>query len=65
MEDVTEKVGFFSRGILIKSDLPAVPSSIRFKPFGEKKVSRTIIEAKTAADLVRAGHNSPQTNLSF
>jgi hypothetical protein len=58
MEDVPQKVGFFSRGILIKSDLPDVPSIIRFMSFGIKKVNQTIIEAKTSADLFRAEHEN-------
>jgi hypothetical protein len=49
MEDIPEKVGFFSRGILIKSDLPGVPSGIRFMTFGVKKAVQTIVEAKTTA----------------
>ncbi len=46
MEDIPEKVGFFSRGILIKSDLPGVPCGIRFGAFGMKKKVQTIIEAR-------------------
>lgn len=42
MDDVPEKVGFFSRGILIKSNLPDVPSSIRFNGFGMTKITRTV-----------------------
>lgn len=60
MEDIPEKLGFFSRGIPIKSDLPDVPSSIRFMPFGMKKVNQTIIEAKAAADLLRTEHENPK-----
>jgi len=61
MEDIPEKVGFFSRGILIKSNLPGVPSGIRFMAFGMKKVVQTIIEAKTDAELFRKTHENPQT----
>jgi len=39
MDDIPNKIGFFSTGILIKSDLPDVPSSIRFSGFGMKKMS--------------------------
>lgn len=42
MEDIPDKIGFFSRGILIKSDLPGVPSGIRFQGFGMKKVIELI-----------------------
>jgi len=42
--DFPQKVGFFSRGVLIKSDLPDVPSSIRFFGFGMKKIVKTLNE---------------------
>ena len=48
MGDIPEKVGFFSRGILIKSDLPGVPSSIRFMVMGSKKAVQTILDARNA-----------------
>lgn len=48
MEDIPNKIGFFSTGILIKSDLPDVPSSIRFGGFGMKKIVRVVNEARTA-----------------
>ena len=38
MHNLPEKIGFFSRGLLIKSDLSDVPSSIRFYGFGMKKI---------------------------
>lgn len=38
MEDLPEKLGFLSMGILIKSDLPGIPSHIRFYGFRSKKV---------------------------
>jgi hypothetical protein len=38
MADLPNKIGFFGRGVLIKSDLPGVPSGIRFSGFGMKKI---------------------------
>ncbi|MBE0618618.1 MAG: hypothetical protein IH608_11945 [Proteobacteria bacterium] len=38
MDELPQKVGFFSRGLLIRSDLPGVPSRIRFQGFRMKKV---------------------------
>lgn len=46
MDELPEKVGFFSRGILIKSDLPGVPAGIRFQAFGIKRVLEKIKEYK-------------------
>jgi len=42
MENIPEKVGFFSRGLLIKSNLPGVPSGIRFQGFGLKNIVATV-----------------------
>jgi hypothetical protein len=47
MAEFPNTVGFFSRGLLIKSDLPGVPSSIRFAGFGMKRMVRTVREART------------------
>ena len=47
MGDIPDKVGFFSRGVLIKSELPGVPSGIRFNGFGMKKLLRMLNEMKT------------------
>lgn len=44
MDDLPEKIGFFSRGILIKSNLPDVPSGIRFQGFGMKKILEVVNE---------------------
>jgi hypothetical protein len=44
MDDVPPKIGFFSRGLLIKSDLSGVPSSIRFYGFGMKKIVEVVNE---------------------
>ena len=44
MDDVPQKIGFFSRGLLIKSDLSDVPSSIRFHGFGLKKILELVNE---------------------
>lgn len=60
MEDIPEKVGFFSRGILIKSNLPGVPSGIRFMAFGMKNAVQTIIKAKTDAESFRKTHQNLQ-----
>ena len=47
MEDIPDKVGFFNRGILIKSDLPDVPSGIRFSGFGMKKIIEVVNEMRS------------------
>jgi len=44
MEDIPEKVGFFSRGILIKSNLPDVPSGIRYQGFGMKRIVEVVTQ---------------------
>ncbi len=46
MADLPDKLGFFSRGLLIKSDLPGVPSRIRFSGFGMKNLVRTVSELR-------------------
>jgi hypothetical protein len=45
MDDIDEKAGFFSSGILIKSDLPDVPSRIRFNG-SDKEIRKIINEQK-------------------
>ena len=47
MEDIPEKVGFFSRGILIRSNLPDVPSGIRYQGFGMKKTVKIVTQNRT------------------
>lgn len=47
MEDIPEKVGFFNRGILIKSNLPDVPSGIRYQGFGMKKIVGVVIQNRS------------------
>lgn len=47
LEDLPGKIGFFSRGILIKSDLPGVPSNIRFFGFGMKKILNEMNEIRS------------------
>ncbi len=42
MEDIPEKVSFFTRGILIKSNLPGVPSGIRYQGFRMKRIVKII-----------------------
>jgi hypothetical protein len=42
--DLPQKVGFFSKGLLIKSDIPDVPSSLRFYGFGMKKIVELVKE---------------------
>jgi hypothetical protein len=46
MEAPPEKIGFFTSGVLIKSDLPDVPSNIRFAGFGMKNILRTVNEVR-------------------
>jgi hypothetical protein len=46
MEDPPEKIGFFTSGLLIKSDLPGVPSNIRFAGFGMKNILQTVNQAR-------------------
>ncbi len=46
MADLPNKIGFFSRGVLIKSDLPGVPSGIRFSGFGMKKILKVLNEMR-------------------
>lgn len=55
MEDFPEKVGFFSRGILIKSNLPDVPSGIRIQGFGMKKMIETINRNRNNSTLKNVG----------
>jgi hypothetical protein len=47
MANIPDKVGFFNRGILIKSDLPDVPSGIRFVGFGMNKILEVVNKAKS------------------
>lgn len=47
MSDPPEKLGFFNRGIFIESDLPGVPSGIRYSGFGMNKVIKTIKHHKS------------------
>lgn len=46
MDNIPDKVGFFNRGLLIKSDLPDVPSGIRFSGFGMKKIVEVVNETR-------------------
>jgi hypothetical protein len=46
MDDLPEKLGFFSRGLLIKSNLPGVPSGIRFYSFRMKKLLALVNEQR-------------------
>jgi hypothetical protein len=46
MDDPPEKAGFLSRGLLIKSDLPGVPSTIRLHMSGMKKLLRVLNETR-------------------
>ncbi len=46
MELFSEKGDFSSKHFLIQSDLPGVPSRIRFQGFGMKKVLKTINERR-------------------
>jgi hypothetical protein len=47
MGDLPNKIGFFSRGVLIRSDLPGVPSGIRFSGFGMKKILKVLNEMRS------------------
>jgi len=47
MDDLPEKIGFFSSGVQFKSNLPGVPSSIRFYGFGSKKVLEMVKGQRT------------------
>ncbi len=47
MEDLPQKLGFFSMGILFRSDLPGVPSSIRFYGFRNKGILEQIQELRS------------------
>jgi hypothetical protein len=47
MEELPEKLGFFNRGLLFRSDLPGVPSSIRFYGSGNKVILAQIQELRS------------------
>jgi len=47
MEDLPEKQGFFSSGVPFRSDIPEVPSSIRFYAFRSKNVLAAVREQRT------------------
>jgi hypothetical protein len=47
MDDLPDKIGFFNRGILFRSNLPDVPSGIRFHGFGMKGILETINEQRS------------------
>lgn len=47
MEDLPPKLGFFSRGIPFRSDLPGVPSSIRFYGFRNKDILAQLREQRS------------------
>lgn len=47
MENPPEKVGFFSHGLLIASNLPNVPSTIRLHMWGMKKLVRVLNETRS------------------
>jgi hypothetical protein len=49
MDDLPEKIGFFSRGLLIRSNLSGVPSGIRYQGFGMRKVLAVIKRHKEEA----------------
>ncbi len=46
MGELPIKAGFFTRGLLIASDLEGVPSKIRFGGFGMKRIVATVGEAR-------------------
>jgi hypothetical protein len=47
MDDLPDKIGFFNRGILFKSNLPDVPSGIRFYGSGIKRILKAINEQRS------------------
>ena len=47
MGEIPDKLGFFNRGILIESNLPEVPSGIRFSGFGMNKIVKILNLNKT------------------
>ena len=59
MEDLPGKIGFFNRGVLIKSNLPGVPSGIRFSGFGMKKIVETLNKARNSF-LQRTDNEKPR-----
>jgi hypothetical protein len=62
MENLPEKPGFFSRGgVLFKSDLPGVPSSIRFYGFSSKKILEFVNERKNRFLSMNAGPGASRT----
>jgi len=50
MEDIPKKIGFFTRGILIKSNLPDVPTGIRYQGFGMKRIVEVITQLKGSGE---------------
>jgi hypothetical protein len=55
MKDLPEKIKFFSTGILFKSDLPGVPSRIRFYGFSSKKILAVVKERRNRYPAMDAG----------
>jgi len=56
MEDLPDKIKFFSLGgILFKSDLPGVPSRIRFNGRSSKKILEFVNERKRKFLAMNAG----------
>lgn len=47
MGEFPDKLGFFNRGILIESNLPDVPSGIRYNGFGMSKILKILQQNKT------------------
>ncbi len=49
MADLQEKIGFWSRGILFRADLPGVPSIIQFRGLGleTKKILKILTETRS------------------
>lgn len=55
MEDLPDKIKFFSFGVLFKSDLPGVPSSIRFHGRSSKKILEFVNERRKMILAMNAG----------
>jgi hypothetical protein len=59
MEELPETVGFFSSGIPIRSNLPGVPSCIRFNGFGSNRIAKSLHGAQQACLAGRSGARTP------
>lgn len=58
MDDLPDKIGFFNRGVLFRSNLPDVPTHIRFYGFGMKRILETI-NVQRSGFMTRNGQQAP------